>query len=95
MLKHEYVRGNKNQIIGRKTTGFSNGDTIARDADGKVLAAQIASFISHGTRKVASRARIRVMLIRCSSGSCINSLRPREECMRHAASDTIDRRSEP
>ena len=53
MLKHEYVRGNKNQIIGRKTTGFSNGDTIARDADGKVLGRANSKF--HITRDSEGR----------------------------------------
>ena len=37
MLKKEYVRNGKNQIIGKKTTGFLNGDTVARDANGKIL----------------------------------------------------------
>jgi hypothetical protein len=29
VLKNEYVRSGKNQIIGRKTIGFSNGDIVA------------------------------------------------------------------
>jgi hypothetical protein len=37
MLKVEYVRDGKNKIIGTKTSGFSNGDTVARDSSGKVL----------------------------------------------------------
>jgi hypothetical protein len=37
MLKVEYVRNGKNQIIGSKTSGFANGDTVARDRDGKIL----------------------------------------------------------
>ena len=36
MLRNEYVRNGKNQIVGRKTTGFSNGDTVARDSSGKI-----------------------------------------------------------
>ena len=37
MLKVEYVRDGKNKIIGSKTSGFSNGDTIARNSSGKIL----------------------------------------------------------
>jgi hypothetical protein len=37
MLKVEYIRNGKNQIIGSKTSGFANGDTVARDRGGKVL----------------------------------------------------------
>ena len=37
MLKVEYVRDGKNQIIGTKTTGMANGEVIARDRDGKIL----------------------------------------------------------
>jgi len=37
MLKIEYVRDGKNQIVGSKTTGFANGDTVARDRDGRIL----------------------------------------------------------
>jgi hypothetical protein len=37
MLKVEYVRDGKNKIIGTKTSGFSNGDTVARDSSGNVL----------------------------------------------------------
>jgi len=37
MLKVEYVRDGKNKIIGSKTTGFSNGDTVARDSSCKIL----------------------------------------------------------
>jgi hypothetical protein len=29
MLKVEYVRNEKNQIIGSNTSGFANGDTVA------------------------------------------------------------------
>lgn len=35
MLKVEYVRNGKYQIVGNKTSGFANGDTVARDRDGK------------------------------------------------------------
>ena len=35
-MKSEYVRNGKNQIIGRKTTGFSNDDTVVRDTSGKM-----------------------------------------------------------
>jgi hypothetical protein len=37
VLKNEYVRNGKNQIIGRKTTGFTNGDIVARDVNGNTL----------------------------------------------------------
>jgi hypothetical protein len=37
MLKVESVRNGKNQIIGTKTSGFANGDTVARDRDVKIL----------------------------------------------------------
>jgi hypothetical protein len=37
MLKVEYIRNGKNQIIGSKTTGFANGDKVARDRGGKIL----------------------------------------------------------
>jgi hypothetical protein len=37
VLKNEYVRNGKNQITGRKTTGFSNVDTVARDVNGNTL----------------------------------------------------------
>jgi hypothetical protein len=44
VLKNEYVRNGKNQIIGRKTTGFSNGDTVARDANGNILGRANSKF---------------------------------------------------
>jgi hypothetical protein len=44
MLKKEYVRNGKNQIIGSKTSGFTNGDTVARDSDGKILGHSSDSF---------------------------------------------------
>jgi hypothetical protein len=37
MLKTEYVRDGKNQLIGTKTTGFPNGDVTARDSAGNTL----------------------------------------------------------
>jgi hypothetical protein len=37
MLKVEYVRDGRNQVIGSKTSGFANGDTVARDRIGKIL----------------------------------------------------------
>jgi hypothetical protein len=44
MLKVEYVRNGKNQIIGSKTSGFANGDTVARDRDGKILGHSSSKF---------------------------------------------------
>jgi hypothetical protein len=44
MLKVEYVRNGKNQIIGSKTSGFSNGDTVARDRDGQILGRSSSKF---------------------------------------------------
>ena len=37
MLKINFVRDGKNQIMGSVTSGFANCDTVARDHDGKVL----------------------------------------------------------
>ena len=37
MLKVEYVRDGKNQIVGSKTSGFASGNTVARDRDGRIL----------------------------------------------------------
>jgi hypothetical protein len=37
MLKIDFVRDGKNQIAGSVTSGFANGDAVARDRDGKVL----------------------------------------------------------
>jgi hypothetical protein len=37
MLKVEYVRDGKNQIVGSKTTGFASGDSVGRDRDGRIL----------------------------------------------------------
>jgi len=44
MLKVEYVRTGKNQILGSKTSGFANGDTVARDRDGKILGRSSSKF---------------------------------------------------
>jgi hypothetical protein len=44
MLKVEYVRDGKNKIIGTKTSGFSNGDAVARDRDGKILGRSSSKF---------------------------------------------------
>jgi len=37
MLKKEYIRNGKNQIIGSETSEFSNDDSIVRDSHGKIL----------------------------------------------------------
>jgi hypothetical protein len=50
MLKIEYVRDGKNQIIGSKTSGFGNGDTVARDRDGKILGHSTSTSAMRGTR---------------------------------------------
>jgi hypothetical protein len=44
MLKVEFVRNGKNQIVGSKTSGFANGDTVARDRDGKMLGHSSSKF---------------------------------------------------
>lgn len=44
MLKTEYVRDGKNKIIGSKTTNSTNGDTVARDRDGKILGHSNSKF---------------------------------------------------
>jgi hypothetical protein len=44
MLKVEFVRNGKNQIVGSKTSGFANGDTVARDRDGKMLGHSRSKF---------------------------------------------------
>jgi hypothetical protein len=43
-LKVEFVRNGKNQIVGSKTSGFANGDTVARDRDGKILGHSSSKF---------------------------------------------------
>jgi hypothetical protein len=37
MLKTEYVRDGKRQIIGKKTSGLGTGETVARDLHGRIL----------------------------------------------------------
>jgi hypothetical protein len=37
MLKTEYVRDGKCQIIGKKTSGLAAGRTVAHDSHGKIL----------------------------------------------------------
>jgi hypothetical protein len=44
MLKTEYIRDSKNQLIGTKTTGYASGDTIARDPSGKLLGRANTTF---------------------------------------------------
>lgn len=44
MLKIEYVRNGKNQLIGTKTSGFDNGDAVARDRDGTILGHSNSKF---------------------------------------------------
>jgi YD repeat-containing protein len=44
MLKTEYVRDGKNQILGSTTTGFANGDIVARDRSGQILGHSNSTF---------------------------------------------------
>lgn len=44
MLKVEYVRDGKNQIIGSKTSGFAIADTVARDRTGKIIGHSSGKF---------------------------------------------------
>jgi hypothetical protein len=44
MLKTEYIRDGRNQIIGSETGGFANGDTVARDRSGKILGHSNSTF---------------------------------------------------
>ncbi len=37
MLKMEYVLDGNNQILGSTTSGFPNGDIVARDRSGRIL----------------------------------------------------------
>jgi len=37
MLKTEYIRNGKKQIIGKKTSGFAAGVAVAHDSHGKIL----------------------------------------------------------
>jgi hypothetical protein len=55
VLKNEYVRNGKNQMIGRKTTGFSNGDTVARDANGNMLGRASSKLGLREIQQAASR----------------------------------------
>jgi len=48
MLKTAYIRDGKNKIIGSATTGFPNGDAVARDRNGKILGR--SSELFHNTR---------------------------------------------
>jgi hypothetical protein len=53
MLKTKYIRDGKNQIMGNITTGFDNGDTVARDRTGRILGHSNSTF--HNTRDSAGR----------------------------------------
>ena len=53
MLKIEYVRNGKNQIIGSTTSGFANGDTVAREHGGGIVGHSNGIF--HNTRDSAGR----------------------------------------
>ena len=44
MLKKTYIRNGKGQIIGSETSGFDNGDTVARDSHGKILGRASSRF---------------------------------------------------
>lgn len=44
MLKTSYIRDGKNQIIGSTTSGFTNGDVVARDEYGNLLGRSSATF---------------------------------------------------
>jgi hypothetical protein len=44
MLKTEYIRDGRNQIMGSSTSGFANGDTVARDRSGKILGHANSTF---------------------------------------------------
>jgi hypothetical protein len=44
MLKVKAVRDGENQIIGTTTSGFANGDTVARDRSGKILGHSNSKF---------------------------------------------------
>jgi YD repeat-containing protein len=37
MLSKEYLRDGTNQIIGSETSGFTNDETVARDAQGQII----------------------------------------------------------
>jgi hypothetical protein len=44
MLKTQYFRDGRNQIVGTKTTGFESGEEVARDRDGRVLGHSSSAF---------------------------------------------------
>lgn len=44
MLKVQWVRDGKNQIIGNITSGFIDGDAVVRDHDGKLLGRASEAF---------------------------------------------------
>lgn len=44
MSKTEFIRDGKNQIMGIVTSGFANGDSIARDRSGKILGHSNSTF---------------------------------------------------
>lgn len=44
MLKQTYVRDGHGKIIGTKTTGFDNGDEVARDEHGCILGHSNSTF---------------------------------------------------
>jgi hypothetical protein len=48
VLKTKYIRDGKNQIIGSITSGFDNGDNVARDRTGHILGHSNSTF--HNTR---------------------------------------------
>jgi len=37
LLKVNFARDGKNQIVGSATSGFASGDTVARDRGGKII----------------------------------------------------------
>jgi hypothetical protein len=51
MLKIEYVRDGKYQIIGKKTSGLAAGGTVAHDAHGKILGRSSESLHHHQGRE--------------------------------------------
>jgi len=44
MLKTEYIRDGRSQIMRSITSGFANGDTVARDRSGKILGHSNSTF---------------------------------------------------
>jgi hypothetical protein len=51
MLKTEYIRDGRNQIMGSSTSGFANGDTVARDRSGKILGHSKQHLPEHTRRR--------------------------------------------